>query len=58
VALAIPLALAAAVVDAASGSASSVPGLAARVLVAALIAPIPVIAATVLYFELRDAQQP
>jgi len=58
VALAIPLALAAAVVDAANGSASSVPGLAARVLVAALIAPIPVIAATVLYFELRDAQQP
>jgi hypothetical protein len=55
-ALAIPLAIAVAVVDAASGSASSVPGLAARVLVAALIAPIPVIATTVLYLELRGAR--
>ncbi len=55
-ALAIPLAIAAGVIDAASGSVSSILGLAARVLVAAVVAPIPVIAATVLYFELRGAQ--
>lgn len=55
-ALAVPLALVAGVVDAASGSASSGPGLAARVLVAGLIGPIPVLATTVLYFELRGAQ--
>jgi hypothetical protein len=55
-ALAVPLAIAAVVIDAASGSASSVPGLAARVLVAALIAPIPMLATTVLYFELRGIQ--
>jgi hypothetical protein len=55
-ALAVPLALAAGAVDIASGSAGSAPGLAAQVLVAALIAPIPVLATTVLYFELRRAQ--
>jgi hypothetical protein len=53
-ALATPLALAAGVVDMASGSASSAPGLLARILVGALIAPIPALASTVLYFELRD----
>jgi hypothetical protein len=56
-ALAVPLAIAASAVNAASGSASSGPGLAARVLVAALIAPIPALATTVLYFELRGPQQ-
>jgi hypothetical protein len=54
-ALAIPLALAAGVIGVASGSPSSAPGLLARVLLGALIAPIPVLATTVLYFELRDA---
>jgi hypothetical protein len=55
-ALAVPLALIARAVEAASGSASSGPGLAARVLLAALIAPIPILATTVLYFELRGTQ--
>jgi hypothetical protein len=54
-ALAIPLALASGIVDMASGSSSSAPGIFARVLLGALIAPIPVLATTVLYFELRGA---
>jgi membrane-associated HD superfamily phosphohydrolase len=54
--LAVPIAVGASAVDIASGSASSGPGLAARLLVAALVAPIPVLAATVLYFELRRAE--
>jgi hypothetical protein len=54
-ALALPFALAARVVDVASGSASSAPGLIARILIGALIAPIPMLASTVLYFELRAA---
>jgi hypothetical protein len=54
-ALAVPLAVAAGAVDRASGSASSASGLVARLLVGALIAPIPVLATTVLYFELRGA---
>jgi hypothetical protein len=54
--LAIPLALAAGVLDAVGGSATSAPGLVARVLLGALIAPIPALATTVLYFELRGTQ--
>jgi hypothetical protein len=53
--LAIPLALATGIVDMVSGSSSSAPGIFARVLFAALIAPIPALATTVLYFELRGA---
>jgi hypothetical protein len=54
-ALAIPLAVAAGIVDVVSGSSSSTPGIFARVLLGALIAPIPVLATTVLYFDLRGA---
>ena len=41
--LAVPIAIGAGAIDTASGSAGSGPGLAARVLVAALVAPIPVL---------------
>jgi hypothetical protein len=54
--LAVPIVVGASAIDRASGSASSGPGLAARLLMAALVAPIPVLAATVLYFELRRAE--
>jgi hypothetical protein len=54
--LAVPLAAAVGAIDRATGSASDTSGLVARLLVAALIAPIPVLAAAVLYFELRRAK--
>ncbi len=54
--LAFPLALAASEIERATRSAGSGLAIAVRLLVATLIAPIPVLAATSLYFELRRAE--
>ena len=54
--LALPLALAAAEIERAAATVGGGPAIAARLLVAILVAPIPVLAATVLYFELRRVE--
>lgn len=54
--LAFPLALAVGEVERATRTAGSGPATAANVLIAALIAPIPILAATALYFELRRGE--
>jgi hypothetical protein len=51
-ALALPIALGGAVINGAVDGASTVATIAAKILLATLIAPIPVLATTVLYFEL------
>jgi hypothetical protein len=54
--LALPLALAAAEIERAAATVGGGPAIAARLLVATLVAPIPVLAATALYFELRRVE--
>jgi hypothetical protein len=54
--LALPLAFAADEIERAAAAVGSGPAIAVRLLVATLVAPIPVLAATALYFELRRAE--
>jgi hypothetical protein len=54
--LAFPLALATSEIEGATRTVGSGPATAVRLLIATLIAPIPVLAATVRYFELRRAE--
>jgi hypothetical protein len=54
--LAFPLALAVSEIERATRTVGSAPATAARLLIAALIAPIPILAATALYFELRRVE--
>lgn len=54
--LALPLALGVSAVERAAHAAGGGPALVVRLLVATLISPIPVLAATALYFELRRAE--
>jgi hypothetical protein len=54
--LAFPLALAVSQIERATRTVGSGPATAASLLIAALIAPIPILAATALYFELRRAE--